>query len=184
MPWIIIGVVVLLIVVVIGIYNSLVKKRNRVDQSESDIDVQLKRRYDLIPNLIETVKGYAKHERETLDAVVEARANAMKQTGSTSQSAQKAENILEGALKNLFALSESYPDLKASTNFVELQRDLTDTEDKIQAARRFYNDTLRIYFDALQTFPSNMVAGLFSFKAQGDYFDISPAEAANPQVKF
>ena len=177
--------IILAVLVVIGVgfivtlYNRLIKGRNRVAQSDSDIDVQLKRRYDLIPNLLESVKGYMKHERETLDSVVKARGQAMGAQSDSSEGRQ-AENILEGALKSLFALAENYPDLKASQNFLSLQSDLADTEDKIQAARRLYNGTLRSYIDLLQTFPSNMIAGMFGFKPTGEYFALGGAEEAEP----
>ena len=177
--------IILAVVVVIGLgfiialYNSLIKARNRVSQADSDIDVQLKRRYDLIPNLIESVKGYMQHERETLDSVVKARGQAMG-ASSDSPEGRQAENILEGALKSLFALAENYPDLKASENFLNLQSELADTEDKIQAARRLYNGTLRSYIDRLQTFPSNMIAGTFGFKQNGEYFALGSAEEAEP----
>ena len=182
-------VIVLLVVAVIlvggliAIYNGLVKARNRVDQADSDIDVQLKRRWDLIPNLIESVKGYMKHERETLDSVVKARADAMKAQSGTSE-AREAENILEGALKSLFALAENYPDLKASQNYIQLQEELVDTEDKIQAARRLYNSTLRQYIDKTQLFPSSIVASMFSFRVTGEYFEVAEAESGPVKVSF
>lgn len=168
--FIVLGVVVLLAIVLGAIYNGLVRARNRVDEAWSDITVQLKRRYDLIPNLIETVKGYAKHEKETLDAVITARNQAMNAHG-TAETAE-AENMLEGTLKNLFALSESYPDLKANENFKQLQAELVDTEDKIQASRRLYNSSVRNYTDKVQVFPTNIVAGMFGFKADREYFEV------------
>ena len=178
MPWyvlvIILGGVGLLVLILIGLYNRLVKARNRVDEAESDITVQYKRRYDLIPQLVKTVKGYAKHEKETLAQVVKARNQAMGAQGSGE--ATGAENMLAGALKNLFALAESYPDLKANQNFLQLQEELTDTENKIQAARRLYNSTLRSYIDATQVFPQNVVAGLFGFKVKHDYFEVEQSE--------
>ena len=177
-----VGIVALIIGVPAVIYNRLIRSRNRVDQADSDIDVQLKRRWDLIPNLIESVKGYMKHERETLDAVVKARSDAMK--AQPGNQARQAENILEGALKSLFALSENYPDLKASENFLQLQGELVDTEDKIQAARRLYNATLRSYIDQTQVFPSNIFANLFGFKVTGEYFEVSDAEAEPVKVGF
>ena len=162
----------------IWLYNRLVRGRNSLEAAESDVTVQLKRRYDLIPSLVETVKSYVKHERETLEAVVDARSAAMSASGSTSRAAREAENILEGALKSLFALAENYPDLKASSNFLKLQEELVDTEDKIQAARRFYNSSLRGYADQLQMFPSVLVAQIFSFDTGGrDYFEVSDAAA-------
>lgn len=160
--WIILGVIALIILAIIAMYNSLIRLKLRVDEAWSDIDVQLKRRYDLIPNLVETVKGYAAHERETLDAVVKARNQAM-QAGSTADKAQ-AENALSQTLKSIFALAESYPNLKANENFLELQRELTDTEDKIQAARRFYNGNVRDFNTKLQVFPTNIMAGMLGFK--------------------
>ena len=182
--WIVIGIVLVVAIgFAIGVYNGLVSARNRVEQADSDIDVQLKRRYDLIPNLIESVKGYMKHEKETLDAVVKARADAMNAQAGTAQ-ARQAENMLEGALKSLFALSENYPDLKASQNFLQLQDELVDAEDKIQAARRLYNSTLRQYIDKTQLFPSNIFANMFSFKVEGEYFEVNEAERDAVKVSF
>jgi len=149
-------------------YNSLIKRRNRTQEAWSDIDVQLKRRYDLIPNLIETVKGYVKHERETLEAVTRARTEAMNvhdKKDATPEEIGKSENMLTGALKTIFALSESYPDLKANTNFLQLQDELSDTENKIQAARRFYNGQTRDFNTAIQQFPKSIIAGWFHFDA-------------------
>ncbi|MEM6998147.1 MAG: LemA family protein [Patescibacteria group bacterium] len=186
MPVLIVILIVLgaLILGVIGLYNGLVKARNRVDEAWSDITVQLKRRYDLIPNLIETVKGYAKHEKETLNAVVEARNSAMSAQGPVEKG--KAENMLEGTLKSLFALSESYPDLKANENFLQLQNELVDTEDKIQASRRLYNSTVRNYLDKIQQFPANMLAGMFGFRADKEFFEVEDRASveATPEVKF
>ena len=181
----VISIVALLIVVgmAISIYNGLVQARNRVEQADSDIDVQLKRRYDLIPNLLSTVKGYMKHEKETLDSVVKARAEAMSAMSGTAKGRQ-AENILEGALKSLFALAENYPDLKASQNFMQLQGELVDTEDKIQASRRLYNSTLRQYIDKTQVFPSNVFANMFGFKVTGEYFEVQPTEEQPVKVSF
>lgn len=176
-------VIVFLSSAVAVLFNKLVKARNRVEQAESDIDVQLKRRWDLIPNLIDSVKGYMKHERETLDAVVKARSDAMKAQPNTSQ-ARQTENILEGALKSLFALAENYPDLKASQNFLQMQEELVDTEDKIQAARRLYNSTLRQYIDRTQIFPSNIIASMFNFKVNGEYFEVAEAESGPVKVSF
>ncbi len=180
-------VLIIIILILLGalaggvfiLFNALVRARNRVDQATSDIDVQLKRRWDLVPNLIESVKGYMKHERETLDAIVKARSDAMKAQPNTSQ-ARQAENMLEGALKSLFALAENYPDLKASQNFLQLQEELVDTEDKIQAARRLYNSTLRNYIDKTQMFPSNIVANVCNFKVNSEYFEIEDAEKRDP----
>ena len=178
---IIIGIVVVLLLYVILTYNGLVTLRNRVKEAWSDIDVQLKRRYDLIPNLVEVVKGYASHEKETLERVITARNVAMSANGAKEKG--EAENVLSGALKNLFALSENYPDLKASTNFLELQRELSDTENKIQAARRFYNGNVKDFNTKIETFPANIIANMFNFKAN-DFFSIADEEKENPQVKF
>lgn len=175
------GILVLLILWVIFTYNSLVSFRNRTKEAWSDIDVQLKRRYNLIPNLIETVKGYATHERELLEKVTQARASAM--NAQTVGEHSKAENMLSSTLKSLFAVSENYPDLKASANFLELQRELRDTEDKIQASRRFYNGNVRDMNTKIETFPSNVIANLFGFK-KADFFEIE-GEAREPvAVKF
>lgn len=178
---IIIGIVVVLLLYIILTYNGLVALRNRVKEAWSDIDVQLKRRYDLIPNLVEVVKGYASHEKETLERVITARNVAMSANGAKEKG--EAENVLSGALKNLFALSENYPDLKASTNFLELQRELSDTENKIQAARRFYNGNVKDFNTKIETFPANIIANMFNFKAN-DFFSIADEEKENPQVKF
>lgn len=163
---------------IIWAYNRFVALTNRCEEGWSDIDVQLKRRYDLIPNLIETVKGYVKHERETLESVTNARTKAMglpAQAGA--QAHAQAENMLTGALKSLFAVAESYPDLKANTNFVELQRELSDTENKIQAARRFYNSVVQELQNALEMFPSNLIANIFGFKTR-EFFALGEGEAA------
>lgn len=163
-------------------YNSLVKHRNQVKEAWSDIDVQLKRRHNLIPNLVETVKGYATHERSTLDSVTQARSQAM--SASSPQEHAKAENMLSETLKSLFAVSEQYPDLKANTNFLELQRELSDTENKIQASRRFYNTTVRDYNTAIESVPTNILAALFSFKPT-EFFELeNEAEKAVPKVSF
>ncbi len=177
--WILIGVIVLLIFWLISIYNSLIKLRNRTDEAWSDIDVQLKRRYNLIPNLVESVKGYAKHERELFENVTKARTAAMG-AQEPGDKAQK-ENMLTGALKSLFAVAESYPDLKANQNFLELQKELSDTENKIQAARRFYNGNVRDFNIKIETFPNNLVAGTLSFKKR-DFFELEE-EAAKEPVK-
>lgn len=170
---IILGAIGLLVVIVISIYNSLVTARVRTEESWSDITVQLKRRYDLIPNLINTVKGYAKHEREVLDSVTSARANAMK--SQTVGETAKSDNVFQEALKSLFAVAESYPDLKANENFKHMQEELVDTEDKIQAARRFYNGSVRDLNTKIQTFPTSIIAGMFKFKER-EFFDVDAAE--------
>jgi LemA protein len=177
-------VVILLILFLIFAYNGLVKARNRVDNAYSQIEVQQKRRYDLIPNLVETVKGYAAHERGTLEAVTQARANAInaQQSGSVTEQAQ-AENVLTGALKSLFAVAEAYPDLKANQNFLNLQEELTSTEDRIAYARQFYNDSVLRYNNNIQTFPRNTIAGMFNFQKR-EYFDAAPEDEAPVQVQF
>lgn len=179
--WIILGVVVLLALFVWATYNSLIKLRIRVDEAWSDINVQLKRRLDLIPNLVETVKGYAKHESGVFEEVTEARASVMNAKGVKETAA--AENQFEGALKSLFAVAESYPDLKANQNFLELQNELVDTEDKIQASRRFYNSGVTNLNTQIQTFPANIVAGMFGFKNR-EFFEVEELEreAANKPV--
>lgn len=172
----------LVVVFFIATYNSFISLINRSKEAWSDIDIQLKRRYDLIPNLVETVKGYATHERELLEKVAEARSRAMQAQGLKEKG--EAENVLSGTLKSLFAVSENYPDLKASTNFLELQRELTDTEDKIQAARRFYNGNVRDLNIKVESFPSNVIASMFNFKKM-DLFEIENKEEKEPvQVKF
>ncbi|MCK9577937.1 LemA family protein [bacterium] len=178
---IIAAVVVFIAFGVIAIFNGLVVLKNRVKEAWSDIDVQLKRRYDLIPNLIETVKGYASHESGTFERVTEARNMAMSANGPEAKA--QAENVLSGALKTLFAVAESYPDLKASQNFMELQRELSDTENKIQAARRFYNGNVLELNNKIDVFPSNMIAAMFGF-AKEKFFEIAEEEKAVPQVKF
>ena len=181
----ILGVIILLAVITIFLYNSLVKRRNQAKEAWSGIEVQLKRRYDLIPNLVNTVKGYAKHEKTVFENVTKARTSAMQATGVEDKS--KAENMLSGALKSLFAVSENYPDLKASENFMELQRELTDTEDKIMAARRFFNSTVKKLNTALESVPTNIVGKIFKFEKQ-DFFELEPTEKAAAQkpteVKF
>jgi len=166
----------------IGVYNSLVRGRNRVKESWSDIDVQLKRRYDLIPNLIETVKGYAEHERSTLDAVIQARSRAM--GAQTVAEHAQAENMLSGALKSLFALSEAYPQLRAVESFAKLQDELSDTENKIQAARRFYNTNVMAFNTMIESFPTNLIAGQFGFQ-KSEFFELNNESAREPvPVKF
>jgi len=162
-------------------YNSFVRLVNRTDEAWADIDVQLKRRYELIPNLIETVKGYVAHEQKTLAEVTELRTRAMNAASPVEQS--EAENMLSGALKSLFAVAENYPDLKANENFLELQRELTETENKIQAARRFYNTNVRDLNTAIQSFPQNIIAKMFNFKPR-EFFELgADEEAAREPVK-
>jgi len=176
----IIAIVVVLWVILT--YNRLITLRNRSREAWSDIDVQLKRRYNLIPNLVETVKGYASHERELFERVTKARSQAM--GAQTIKEKGEAENFLSSTLKSLFAVAENYPDLKASTNFLELQRELRDTEDKIQAARRFYNTNVRDINIKIESFPANIVARLFNFKLM-EFFEIEEAVAREPvKVKF
>ena len=162
-------VIVILVILVAGAYNGLVASRNRVKDQWSQIDVQLKKRADLIPNIVETVKGYAKHEKETLEDVVKAR-NALN-TASTVEDEMKANNQIPGALNKLFALSEAYPELKANENFMSLQRDLKDIEDKISYARQFYNDSVMTYNNKVQMFPTNIIANIFNFK-ESKFFEI------------
>ena len=184
------GIIVIAVLVLIGLffvttYNRLVTLRQRVKEAWSDIDVQLKRRHDLIPNLVETVKGYAAHESGTFQAVTNARAAAVAAgaTGTPEQRAQ-AENVLSGTLRSLFAVAENYPQLQAVQNFKQMQADLTDTEDKIQFARRFYNGNVRDYNTALMTFPTSLFASMFGFTPE-QYFQVDDAaERAVPQVKF
>lgn len=183
---VIIGIVIVaLALIIIGLYNSLIRLKNRVDEAWSDIDVQLKRRYDLIPNLVETVKGYASHEKEALEKVIKARNEAMSaQSGGDTKAQAEAENALSATLKSIFALSEAYPDLKANQNFLELQRELRDTEDKIQASRRFYNGNVRDFNTKLQIFPTNIIGNMLGFKDR-EYFEIEDAkERENVSVKF
>jgi LemA protein len=180
------GVIIILILVVavalVLIYNRLVTLKNRTDESWSDIDVQLKRRYDLIPNLVNTVKGYASHESGVFEKVTEARTRAM--SAETPHDRQEAENMLSGTLKSLFAVAENYPDLKANENFLELQRELSDTENKIQAARRFYNANVRDFNTTVEKFPTNLVAPIFGFGGR-EFFELEEEAAKNPvEVKF
>ena len=174
---IIVGVVIFW---VIAAYNGLVRLRYRVKEAWSDIEVQLKRRYDLIPNLVETVKGYAKHETSAFENVTKARAAAMGAT--TPQQHAATENMLTGALKSLFAIAEAYPDLKANTNFLELQRELSDTENKIQAARRFYNGNVKDMNTRVEQFPTNLIANSFGFGKE-EFFDLDEAPAEREAVK-
>jgi len=182
--WIILGVIVLLIAWMIIIYNGLVAMRQRVSQSFADVDVQLKQRHDLVPNLVETVKGYAAHERGTLDEVVKARNAAMAAQGPAAQGA--AETMLSGALRQLFALAEAYPDLKANTNFQQLQAELSDIENKIAAARRFFNNAVQEYNTGIEQFPAALIAGSLGFTHK-EFFDLGETRAQltqPPQVKF
>lgn len=179
--YVVLAVIVVVVLWIIAVFNGLVTLKNRAKEAWSDIDVQLKRRYDLIPNLVETVKGYATHERQLFEKVTQARANAMSAQGVKEKAG--AENMLSETLKSLFAVSENYPDLKASTNFLELQRELSDTENKIQAARRFYNTNVRDLSIKIESFPANMIAGSFGFK-QMDLFESAVGEREPVQVKF
>ncbi|MBN8993993.1 MAG: LemA family protein [Rhizobiales bacterium] len=183
--WIILGVIVLLVIFLIAIYNRLVSLNQRATQSWSDISVQLKQRHDLIPNLVETVKGYATHERGTLEAVTQARNAAVAATNPQAQA--QAENMLTGALRQLFAVAEAYPDLKANQNFLQLQSELSDIENKIAASRRFFNNSVQEYNSSIQQFPAVLLAGMFGFTQRG-FFELDEAEktAVNtaPSVKF
>ena len=174
-------IVVVIVLAVIALYNRLIVLRNRVDNAWSQIDVQLKRRYDLIPNLVSTVKGYASHESGVFEAVTQARSAAMNAQGV--QEKAQAENMLTGALKSLFAVAEAYPDLKAVQQFNDLSAQLTDTENKIAYSRQFYNDSVMSFNTAIQSFPANMLAGMFGFAAR-QYFDAEPAADTAPQVQF
>ncbi|MHC4414939.1 MAG: LemA family protein [Planctomycetota bacterium] len=176
------GVLVVLAIWAIAIYNGIKRKQITADQAWSDIDVQLKRRYDLIPNLVETVKGYAAHERETLEGVTKARQQAIDASGIREQA--QAENMLTGALRQLFALAESYPDLKANQNFMQLQEELTGTENKIGFARQHFNRSAAQYNKAIAVFPANMLAGMFNFR-ELDYFELADeAQREAPKVEF
>lgn len=180
--WILLGLAIVLVLAFVGIYNGLVSKRVATQNAWSQIDVQLKRRYDLIPNLVETVKGYAAHERETLEAVIRARQQAIDAKGVAEQA--QAENLLTGALRQLFALSEAYPDLKANQNFMQLQEELTATENRIAFSRQHYNDTAGQYNTAIQQVPGNIVAGMFNFE-RAEFFEIEdPTHREAPKVKF
>jgi len=182
--WIVLGIAVVLILWLIMIYNGLVAMRQRVNQAFADIDVQLKQRHDLIPNLVETVKGYAQHERGTLEEVVKARNAAMTAQGPAQQAA--AENMLSGALRQLFALSEAYPDLKANQNFQQLQAELSDIENKLAAARRFFNNAVQEYNTGIEQFPAALLAGPLGFQRR-EFFDVAEARPQleqAPSVKF
>ncbi|HWC69350.1 MAG TPA: LemA family protein [Acidimicrobiales bacterium] len=179
--WILIALVVLVGLYLLFTYNGLVSKRNRIENAWSQIDVQLKRRLDLIPNLVETVKGYAAHEKETLDAVITARNAAMTAAGPHDTAA--AENQVTGALRQLFALSESYPDLKANQNFLQLQEELTATEGRVAYARQFYNDSVLAYNESIQKVPANLIAGRMGFRPR-EYFEADEAARNVPDVEF
>ncbi len=182
--WIILGIVVVLLVWVVAVYNGLVAMRQRVNHAFADIDVQLKQRHDLVPNLVETVKGYATHERGTLEEVVKARNVAMAAQGPAQQAA--AENMLSGALRQLFALSEAYPDLKANQNFQQLQSELSDIENKLAAARRFFNNAVQEYNTGIEQFPAALMAGPLGFQRR-EFFDVAEARPQleqAPSVKF
>ena len=178
---IVVAIVLILVIYVIAAYNGLVNMRNKVQDNWAQIDVLLKRRNDLIPNLVETVKGYAGHEQKTLQAVIDARNKAVSATNPHEEMASA--NMLTEALGNLFALSEAYPDLKANTNFLDLQNNLKETEDKISYARQFYNDAVMAYKNKLEMFPSNIVASMFGFKPE-EFFEAAEAEQEVPKVQF
>ncbi|OGC86538.1 hypothetical protein A3D70_02730 [Candidatus Adlerbacteria bacterium RIFCSPHIGHO2_02_FULL_54_18] len=177
LTWVVPTIIVIALAWVIAVYNRFVRLVQRSKEAWSDIDVQLKRRYDLIPNLLESVKGYMAHEQGTLEKVTAARVAAMDAGGVEAKG--KAENMLTGALKSLFAVAEAYPDLKANTNFLELQRELSDTENKIQASRRFYNTMVRDLNTAVESFPGNVIAGFFRFE-QREFFELEEAAAREP----
>ena len=179
--WIVLGVIVLLVLWIIVVYNGLVAMRQRVNQSFADIDVQMKQRHDLIPNLVETVKGYAAHEREALEAVTKARQQAVQAQGVENQA--QAENMLTAALRQLLAVAEAYPDLKANQNFLALQEELTGTEGRIAFSRQFYNEQVLSYDNSLEQFPTNIVAGMFNFEPK-PYFEAEEAARSVPQVDF
>ena len=182
MPGIIILVIIAVVAIwIVAVYNGLIRLKNRVDEAWSDIGVQLKRRYDLIPNLINTVKGYAAHEKELFEKVTEARTAAM--GAQTPHDKEQAENMLSGTLKSLFAVAEAYPDLKANQNFLELQRELTDTEDKIQASRRFYNGNVRDFNTKIEVFPNNIIASMLKF-VKREFFQIEEGEKEVVKVEF
>lgn len=182
--YIVLGVVVVLLILLVGVYNGLVRARNQTKNAWAQIDVQLKRRHDLIPNLVETVKGYKNFERETLEAVTNARNLAQKAVGTGVGAQAKAEGDLSGALSRLLAVVENYPDLKANKNFLALQEELTSTENKISFSRQYYNDSVLGYNNKIQMFPSNVVAGMTGFKA-GEFFEVTvPEEKEVPKVSF
>ena len=179
--WVILGIVVLFVLFVVAIYNRLVAQRNRIDNAWSQIDVQLRRRYDLIPNLVETVKGYAKHEKETFENVTRARQQGIAATTVGEQA--QAENMITQALRQLLAVVENYPELKANENFLALQEELTGTEGRIAFARQFYNDQVLTYNNSVQQFPSNVIAGMFNF-SQREYFEIEEGATGPVNVQF
>ncbi len=179
--WVLLGVVAIVVVWLVAAYNGLVGSRNRVDNAWSQVDVQLKRRYDLIPNLVETVKGYAAHEQQTFERVIQAR-NAAQAAGSPAEQAE-AENFLTGALRQLFALAEAYPELRASENFQQLQAELSDTENKIAVSRQIYNDTVLTFNNKVQQVPTNFVASMFGF-ATREYFEAGDEAEEAPTVEF
>lgn len=178
MPFVVIGIIVVVVIAIVAMYNGLVRANVRVEEAWSDITVQLKRRADLIPNLVETVKGYAKHEKEVFENVTKARSAIMGAKGVKETA--EADNMFTGALKSLFAIAENYPQLKANENFAQLQAELTDTEDKIQASRRFYNGSARDLNIKIQTFPTNIFAGMLGFKKR-EFYELDEAEAAAAQ---
>jgi LemA protein len=179
--WIVLGVVVLLVLYLVFAYNGLVRLRNRVESAWAQIDVQLKRRYDLIPNLVETVKGYATHERETFEKVTQARNMAINAQGPAEQA--QAENMITGALKSLFAVAEAYPELKANANFAQLQEELTATEGRIAYARQFYNDSVERYNTKIESVPTNFIAGPFGFNER-EYFEADDESRGPVRVQF
>ncbi len=174
--WILLGIAAVLAIAIVGVYNALIQLKNKVDEAWADIDTQLKRRYDLIPNLVETVKGYAKHENKTFEAIAEARSAALK--ANTPESKLAAENQLTSTLKTLFAVAENYPELKANQNFMDLQATLREVEEKLQLSRRYYNATVRDFNTKLEVFPNNIIAGLFKF-IRRPFFEIDNAEERN-----
>jgi LemA protein len=176
-------IIVVVIAVFVGGYNGLVRLRNKIDAAWAQIDVQLKRRFDLIPNLVETVKGYAAHEKDTFEGVTQARANAISAQSQGPAAAAEADNQLSGALKSLFAVAEAYPDLKANQNFLQLQEELTATEDKVAYARQFYNDTVRGYNTKIQSLPTNLIAGAFHFEKR-EYFEADDDSRGPVKVSF
>lgn len=182
MAWIILGIIVVLALFAIGVYNGLIALKNKVDEAWADIETQLKRRYDLIPNIVETVKGYAGHEKSTLENVTKAR-NAAMNAGTFADKAQ-AENALSGTLKSLFALAENYPDLKANQNFLDLQQTLREVEDHLQLSRRYYNATVRDFNTKIEVFPNNMFVGILGFKKRDFFQTDSEEERKNVKVSF